>query len=73
MLFSTHVPYCSATSCASSERSVNGRPYFSRNFTCLRGLSGLTPRTTAPLRSSSVQTSRIPHACAVQPGVSSLG
>ena len=51
MLFSTHVPYCSATSCSSSERSVNGRPYFSRNLTCFFGLSGLTPRTTAPFRS----------------------
>ena len=73
MLFSTQVPYLSATSCSSSERSENGSRYFSLNFTCFFGLSGLTPRTTAPVRWNSPQTSRIPHACAVQPGVSSRG
>jgi hypothetical protein len=52
---------------------VKGSPYFSLNFACFVGLSGLTPRTTAPRVSNSSQPSRIPHACLVQPGVSSRG
>jgi len=41
---------------------VNGRSYFSLNFTCFATLSGEMPRTTAPARSNSAYASRIPQA-----------
>jgi hypothetical protein len=50
LFFSTQVSYRSATVCSSSESSVNGRPYL--NLTCVAGLSGLTPSTTAPCAGS---------------------
>ena len=68
-LFSTQVPYLSATSCASSERSVNGSPYFSRNFTCFLGCPGSRrgrPRPcarTRPTRRGSRRPAPCSRAC----------
>src|SRR5690554_1352589 len=41
--FSPHAPYFSATAWSSSDRRGNPSPYFSSNFACLAGLSGLMP------------------------------
>jgi hypothetical protein len=72
-LFSFQTPYSSAVRCSVSASSEKGSPYFSLKLTWELSSSGLTPSTTAPARSNSLHASRIPHACAAQPGVSSLG
>src|SRR5207302_7361957 len=71
--FSPQTPYSSATEWSVSASSVNGSSYLLLNFTWEPSSSGETPSTTAPARSNSPYASRMPQACFVQPGVSSLG
>jgi hypothetical protein len=71
MLFSFHTANASATSWSGSERSGNPSPYFSANFNCLVGLSGLIPTTAVSPMSPRISLS--PQACLVHPGVSALG
>ena len=71
MLFSFHTPNASAVTWSGSESSGKPRPYFSANFSCLDGLSGLTPSTAVSPMSPRMSLS--PQACVVQPGVSALG
>src|SRR5439155_4432394 len=70
---SFHTPYSSATEGSVSASSVKGSSCFLLNFTWERSSSGETPSTTAPALSNSPYASRMPHACFVQPGVSSRG
>src|SRR2546423_5151423 len=71
MLFSPHTPYASATAWSSSASSGKPSPYFVSNFCWRAGGSGLIPSTAVSPMSPA--TSRKPHACVVQPGVSAFG
>ena len=71
MLFSFHTPNASATVWSGSESSGKPSPYFSANFNCFDGLSGLMPSTAVSPMSPRMSFS--PHACLVHPGVSAFG
>ena len=71
--FSPHTPYFTDTEWSSSDSSGNGSEYLALNFVWLFAPCPLTPRTTAFLSWMTENSSRKPHACAVHPGVSSLG
>ena len=68
--FSPQAPYLSATLCSGSDSSGKPSEYFSSNFFCLAGASGLMPRIWTSTSSLIAQSS---HDWVVQPGVSAFG
>jgi|RhiMethySRZTD1v2_1073278.scaffolds.fasta_scaffold16031_5 hypothetical protein len=71
--FGCHTPYASAIAWSLSARSVKGSSYFSLNFACFSGVSGLEPRMTELSLPNREKASRNPDASRVQPGVSAFG
>ncbi len=73
IIFSPKASYLLITFLSGSQSRVNGSLYLDANFLCDASSSGETPSTTAPRFLMAVCKSRKPHACLVQPGVSSFG
>ncbi len=65
-------PYSFATLPPSSDRSVNGRPYFSLNRRCVSTESVEIPTTCACAPASSAYRSRYAWTSRVQPGVNAF-
>lgn len=73
IIFSPQAPYALATERSGSESKGNCRWYFSSNFFCVAGGSGLIAATTTPFLANSGCASRTLWAWAVHPEVLALG